>query len=62
MNVLSFLAMMILIITIITLSFGLVAYFLYKARERKRAENKKEVTYEEVLNETDDKFIFFEER
>ncbi|GAB6074067.1 hypothetical protein [Nautilia lithotrophica] len=61
MNILSFLAMMILIITIITLVFGLIAYFLYKSRESHKKKYDKKLHYEEVLNETGDKYIFFEE-
>ena len=34
MNVLGFLSVLILVITIITLVFGVIAYFLYKAREK----------------------------
>lgn len=52
--------MMILIITIITLIFGIIAYFLYKAREKKRAKSKKTLTYDEALNDIGSEYIFFE--
>jgi heme/copper-type cytochrome/quinol oxidase subunit 2 len=52
--------MLILIITIITLIFGIIAYFLYKTREKKRAKNKKVLTYDEAIHEIGDEYIFFE--
>jgi heme/copper-type cytochrome/quinol oxidase subunit 2 len=61
MNILSFLAMLILVITIITLVFGLIAYFLYKNRESQKNKYDKKTHYEEVLNETGDKYVFFED-
>ena len=58
MNLLSFLSMLILIITLLTLIFGVIAYFLYKTREKKKV--KEELTYEDVLNQIGDKYVFFE--
>ena len=58
MNILSFLSMLILIITLLTLIFGVIAYFLYKARERKKTT--KELSYEDVLNQLGEKYVFFE--
>ncbi|MBE9395669.1 hypothetical protein IOQ59_00160 [Pontibacterium sp. N1Y112] len=59
MDLIAFMSMVILIITILTLSFGVVAYFLYKLRE-KRAKKQQQVTYEELREESGDDFIFFE--
>jgi len=60
MNILAFLSMLILVITIITLVFGLLAYFFYKVRERQKKDMNKELIYEDVLNELDSKYVFFE--
>jgi len=60
MNILAFLAMLILVITIITLVFGLLAYFFYKIREKHKKEMNKEVIYEDILNELESKYVFFE--
>ncbi len=57
MNLLSFMSFLILGITIMTMIFGVIAYFLYKARERKQS--KKEQSYEEVLEESGEAFLFF---
>ena len=59
MNLLGFLSALILVITIITVVFGLIAYFLYKARERKK-QRLMELTYEEVLMKEGGKYVFFE--
>ncbi|WP_041353948.1 hypothetical protein [Nitratiruptor sp. SB155-2] len=60
MNLVGFLSMLILIISIITISFGIIAYFLYKAREKKRNLAQKRLTYDEVLNNEQSTYIFFE--
>ncbi|ROR39471.1 hypothetical protein EDC58_1411 [Caminibacter pacificus] len=60
MNLLAFLSMLILIITIITLVFGVITYFLYKTRERVKKNISKELIYEEVLEDVGGKYIFFE--
>ena len=57
MNLLSFLSMLILAITLLTMVFGVIAYFLYKAREKKK--NVVGLTYEEALNEEDTELLFF---
>jgi len=57
MNVLAFLSVLILVITFITLIFGIIAYFLYKSRERNKP---KHSSYEEVLKEMGDEYIYFE--
>jgi len=60
MNLLAFLSMLILIITILTLIFGVITYFLYKTREKMKKNISKEILYEEVLESVGDKYIFFE--
>jgi heme/copper-type cytochrome/quinol oxidase subunit 2 len=59
MNLLSFLSFLILAITLLTMVFGVIAYFLYKAREKKKGEA--EITYEQALEFENDKYIFFRE-
>ena len=61
MNILGFLSVLILVITIITLVFGVIAYFLYKAREKKKKSISKEISYEEVLKEVGGEYVYFEE-
>ena len=62
MNVISFMSFIVLIITIMTLVFGVVAYFLYKARERKAKTNNKTLDYKELLMEQGDEFYFFQNK
>jgi len=56
-NLLSFLSFLILAITLLTMVFGIVAYFLYKAREKKKGES--DISYEEALNRQDGELLFF---
>jgi heme/copper-type cytochrome/quinol oxidase subunit 2 len=58
MNFIAFMTMIILVVSIFTLVFGVIAYFLYKARERNRKSNS--VSYEDILNEYKQEYIFFE--
>lgn len=57
MNLLSFLSFLILAITLLTMVFGVIAYFLYKARERKKGAAK--ITYEEALELEERELLFF---
>lgn len=57
MNLLSFLSMLILAITLLTMVFGVIAYFLYKAREKKKTVIG--LTYDEALTSENTEFIFF---
>ena len=57
MNLLSFLSFLILAITLLTMVFGVIAYFLYKARERKKGAAK--ITYEEALDLEKKEMLFF---
>ena len=54
---LSFLSMLILAITLLTMVFGVIAYFLYKAREKKK--NIDTVSYEEILKKEKKQLLFF---
>ncbi len=57
MNLLSFLSMLILAITLLTMVFGVIAYFLYKAREKKK--DIIDITYEEALRVEKTDLLFF---
>jgi len=57
MNLLSFLSFLILAITLLTMVFGVIAYFLYKAREKKKGGD--ELTYEKLLEEQEGGLVFF---
>jgi len=57
MNLLSFLSFLILAITLLTMVFGVIAYFLYKAREKKKGAEK--ITYEEALELEEKELLFF---
>jgi len=57
MNLLSFLSFLILAITLLTMVFGVIAYFLYKAREKKKGGA--DITYEEALEHEESELIFF---
>ncbi len=52
-------SIVILVITILTLMFGVIAYFMYKMRESR---NKKKIptSYEETCDELNTDFIFFD--
>jgi len=53
--------MLILVITIITLVFGLISYFMYKMREKQRKKaSQKEVVYEDILKELGSDYVYFE--
>ena len=57
MNLLSFLSFLILAITLLTMVFGVIAYFLYKAREKKKSAP--QITYEEILEREKSEYLFF---
>jgi heme/copper-type cytochrome/quinol oxidase subunit 2 len=57
MNLLSFLSFLILAITLLTMVFGVVAYFLYKAREKKKGAEK--IKYHEALELEKRDLLFF---
>jgi len=60
MNLLSFLSFLILAITLLTMVFGVIAYFLYKAREKKK--NVTELNYEEALEKEKTEYLFFKQK
>jgi len=47
-----------LIITILTLVFGVLAYFMYKIRESKKKVKQSKVSYEEILEKSGTDFFF----
>ena len=49
MNLLSFLSFLILAITLLTMVFGIVAYFLYKAKEKKKQKEKFSLEQKEII-------------
>ncbi len=59
MNILGFVSVIILLITILTLIFGIIAYFLYKARERKSNKRTIKTSYEETLKEMKSEYVYF---
>ncbi|MDD2266155.1 hypothetical protein [Sulfuricurvum sp.] len=59
MNIITFMTFAILVITILTLVFGVLAYFLYKIRESKKKVHILEEGYEEMLTKQDTDYIFF---
>jgi len=61
MNFIAFLSFSVLVIIILTLVFGVVAYFLYKMRERQRRKGSDVITYEELREEEGRKYLFIDE-
>jgi len=61
MSFIAFLSFSVLVIIILTLVFGVVAYFLYKMRERQRRKGSDVITYEELRNEEGRKYLFIDE-
>jgi heme/copper-type cytochrome/quinol oxidase subunit 2 len=49
--------MLILAITLLTMVFGVITYFLYKAREKKKTVIG--LTYDEALKSENTEFLFF---
>jgi len=60
-NFIAFLSFAVLVIIILTLIFGIGAYFLYKVREKQRRKGSDIITYEELRDESGRKFLFFDE-
>ena len=61
MNFIAFLSFAVLVIIILTLIFGIGAYFLYKVREKQRRKGSDIISYEELRDESGRKFLFFDE-
>ena len=59
MNLLTFMSFLILAVTILTMVFGVISYFMYKARENKK--HGEVVTYEDELTKQEKKYLFFDE-
>jgi hypothetical protein len=60
-NFIAFLSFAVLVIIILTLIFGIGAYFLYKVREKQRRKGSDIISYEELRDESGRKFLFFDE-
>jgi len=60
MNFIAFLSFSVLVIIILTLVFGITAYFLYKMRERQRRKGVDIATYEELKEEEGREFLFLD--
>ncbi len=59
MNLIGIMSIVILVITIFTLVFGVIAYFMYKIRDKKNAK-RIPTNYEEKCIELGTDFIFFD--
>lgn len=59
MNLIGIMSIIILVITILTLVFGVIAYFMYKLRESKNKQ-KVSITYDEACNEHGTDYLFFD--
>ena len=59
MDIIAFTALIILFLIVFTLILGVLSYFAFKARSRKK--EKKTLAYEEVLNGLGRKYIFFKD-
>ena len=60
MNFIAFLSFSVLVIIILTLVFGITAYFLYKIRERQKRKGVDVATYEELKEEDGRELLFFD--
>ena len=62
-NFLTIMAYLIVVITVITMVFGIIAYSVYKMREAKRTKTKN-ATQKDKLSETkqQEKYLFFEQK
>jgi len=61
MNFIAFLSFSVLVIIILTLVFGITAYFLYKMRERQKRKGVDVATYEELKEEEGRTYLFLDE-
>jgi len=62
-NFLNVMAYLVVIITLVTMIFGIVAYTIYKMREAKRAKIKHSA--DEIVDQSEaqkEKFLFFEQK
>ncbi len=61
LNFLTVMAYLIVIITVMTMVFGILAYFIYKMREAKRQKQQKLINENEKKEfDAKDKYLFFE--
>jgi len=60
MNFIAFLSFSVLVIIILTLVFGISAYFLYKIRERQKRKGVDVASYDELKAEEGREFLFLD--
>jgi heme/copper-type cytochrome/quinol oxidase subunit 2 len=60
MNFIAFLSFSVLVIIILTLVFGITAYFLYKIRERQKRKGVDIATYDELKEEEGREYLFLD--
>jgi len=61
MDFIAILSFSILVIIVLTLIFGVVAYFLYKVREKQRKAGREVISYEDLRDESGREYLFFDE-
>jgi heme/copper-type cytochrome/quinol oxidase subunit 2 len=61
MNFIAILSFAVLVIIILTLVFGVIAYFLYKIREKERRKGRDMISYEDLRDESGRDYLFFDE-
>ncbi len=62
-NFLTVMAYLVVVITLVTMIFGVIAYMVYKMREAKRAKIKNTASVnQEVQNAQKEKYLFFEHK
>lgn len=57
MKILTFMSFIILTITILTVVFGIISYFMYKVKDKKQDEM---ITYKDELEKQKKEFLFFD--
>lgn len=60
MDFIAILSFSVLVIIILTLIFGVGAYFLYKMRERQRQKGSDIITYDELKEESGREYLFLD--
>jgi heme/copper-type cytochrome/quinol oxidase subunit 2 len=61
MDFIAVLSFSVLVIIVLTLIFGVIAYFLYKIREKQRKSGADIISYEDLREESGREYLFFDE-
>jgi len=61
MDFIAILSFSIMVIIILTLIFGIIAYFLYKIREKQRKTNNDTISYQDLRDSSSRKYLYFDE-